>query len=666
MNENQKLKLDENKKNENKKENKKEENKTEENKTEENKNENKTEENQTEKNKLQKQQTFSEKKKNKKQEIAKEFLQDKLEKILGKLKSEKYKNLDNFIEDIDKEEKGEENNNLMSYDKSSEESKKNEEKNKKCDFFIQFFATFFNLISVYQIITIMNSLFQIVKEDFLGRFIKENKKTFFEHIVYDTFKNIPELEIEFWSSMIGSIILENLKIEISSFILFVINLGCLICLNLFPFHKEEDLQTNYSVFELVELAIFYSILFLSVGGGSLFYYQKFIYFFEKCSNFGSTSFIFIISSASMISRIGIDYLIIYLFDYKVNKLKFSFWYFFVYVIFFLLSLGFQFWIDYRKKEEIFTLKCDSCKCCKNRCRKKPKNPVTVLRKKVNGYRIFGSVYYEEKYEKTEIEKKQFNKELDYAIVNVDNVIPNIKNTELYDDDYSIKIIFKRENLCDWLCEIFSNPIVYLLFFLNILISLQVIGFTNLYSEVLENMTYKENSKELAKYVASTGFLGFIVNVSLLVCIGSKEENNDSKCRRGFIVTYLVYIIGLFNFYGIITSFFRYFNKLPKNFSYYYLWNMVLYSSLKVFWVNFFSQQNAKDFLNYTGLFSLGNIISGLLSIIFIDKLEYSIKSLMIIQLISAFISIILLVIMIVIFCYKDKYFKIIDEDLFNE
>ena len=562
----------------------------------------------------------------------------------------------------------------MSYDKSSEESKKNEEKKKKCDFknnpsfyfLMQSFATFLNLISVYQIITIMNSLFQIVKEDFLGRFIKENKKTFFEHLVYDTFKNLPELEIEYWSSMIGILLLEKLKIEISSIILFVINLGCLICLNLFPFHKEEDLQTNYSVFELVELIIFYSILFLSVGGGSLFYYQKFIYFFEKCSNFCSSLLIFIVSSASMISRIGINYLIIYLFNYKVNKLKFSFWYFFVYGFFFLLSWGIQFWIDSKLKEEIFTL-CDCCKCCKNRCRKKPKNPVTVLRKKVDGYRIFGSVYYEEKYEKTEIEREKFNKELDYEIVNVDNDVLNIKNTELYDDDYSIKIIFKRENLCDWLCEIFCNPIVYLLFFVNILIDLQIIGFTNLYSEVLENMTYKENSKELAKYVACTLGLGLFVNVCLLVCIGSKEENNDSKCRRFLIVTYLVYIIGLFDIIIINISFCRYFNKLPKNadFPYYYYCIMVFYSSLKVFWVNFFSQQNEKDFLNYTGLFSLGNIISGLLSIIFIDKYENSIKSLMIIQLLSAFICLILLVIMIVIYCYKDKYFKIIDEDLFN-
>ncbi len=224
----------------------------------------------------------------------------------------------------------------MDYDKLNEKLKKGEEEKKiTCkNFIILVIATFFNLISVYQIITIMNSLFQIIKEDFLARFVKENKKTFFEHIVYDSFKNIPEFEIEYWSSMIGSILLENLKIEISSLILFVINLVCLIFLYLFPFHKEEDLQNKYSVFELVELIIFYLFLFLSVGGGSLFYYQKLISIFEPFSNFLGNLIIFIISCASMFLKIELNYLIIKNFDYKVNKRLFSFFYFLVYVVFF--------------------------------------------------------------------------------------------------------------------------------------------------------------------------------------------------------------------------------------------------------------------------------------------------------------------------------------------
>ena len=179
------------------------------------------------------------------------------------------------------------------------------------------------------------------------------------------------------------------------------------------------------------------------------------------------------------------------------------------------------------------------------------------------------------------------------------------------------------------------------------------------------MTYKKNNKEFIYYILYNLGVGSFVNIFLLaIVVGTKKDNVNLKCRRALIVTYLVYIIGFFDIFVIVTSFSRYFNKLPKNtdFPYYYKWNMVFYSSIKVLWVNFFSQQKAKDFLNYTGLFSLGNVIYGIVSIIFIDKLEYSMNTLMIIQLISAFICIIILVIMIVIFFYKDKYFNIIDEN----
>ena len=97
--------------------------------------------------------------KKEKKEKAKEILQHKLEKILEKLKNEKNKNLDDFLE----------NGNNKKENKEKKHLKLNH-------IILQALATYFNLVSVYQIISIMNSLYQIIKEDFLGRFIDQEKK----------------------------------------------------------------------------------------------------------------------------------------------------------------------------------------------------------------------------------------------------------------------------------------------------------------------------------------------------------------------------------------------------------------------------------------------------------------------------------------------------------
>ena len=76
--------------------------------------------------------------------------------------------------------------------------------------------------------------------------------------------------------MIGGIILETLGLEITSSIFFIPNVICLFILFLFPFQKNENLNLNYSLFELIELTILYLILFISVGGGSLLIFQKFM------------------------------------------------------------------------------------------------------------------------------------------------------------------------------------------------------------------------------------------------------------------------------------------------------------------------------------------------------------------------------------------------------
>ena len=72
-------------------------------------------------------------------------------------------------------------------------------------------------------------------------------------------------------------------------------------------------------------------------------------------------------------------------------------------------------------------------------------------------------------------------------------------------------------------------------------------------------------------------------------------------------------------------------------------------------MNFLGQKETKDFLNFTGILSLSNIIYPLFPYIFIDIIKLSQNALIIFQIISALIC---LVLIIIIFCFlycNEKY-----------
>ena len=597
--------------------------------------------------------------KKEKKEKAKEILQHKLEKILEKLKNEKNKNLDDFLE----------NGNNKKENKEKKHLKLNH-------IILQALATYFNLVSVYQIISIMNSLYQIIKEDFLGRFIDQEKKNFFKHLVSQTFQVFPEIKILFWTSMIGSIILNNLKLELSSFILFVLNFLCLFFLYLFPFHKGERLDKNYSAFEFIEFLIIYVILFLCVGGGSLFYYQKFISvfndwissfeFFKPFSNLISSLFIFVISCLSMLTKIELNYIILNKFN-NVSKRLFSVFNFLVYFFFFFVSFCFQFAFDLIQNDESFSLKCTCCKKCFRKCCKKKEknNPITVLKTRFKGCKIFGYIFYEENYNITEIESNEFNNEIDYKIELDDNSNLN----DLYDDSYSIKILIKGENVCDWFCKTCCNEIMICLIIINFLIDLQVIGFTKFYSEQLKKMTtFKDNKKELEKYMLYTICYGIILSpfyfffyLKFIKLCNKKKEIKIQSAHHIF------YVIAVFNVIITLYSFYRYFNYLPNkkaSFANFYTISIGLYNIVKIFWMNQLGQNNSNDFLKFTGLISLANLVYSFCPIILNDNLNVSDKTLMIIQIVSAILCLILIIfVLFMLCCHKSKKNLFKDRDI---
>ena len=86
-----------------------------------------------------------------------------------------------------------------------------------------------------------------------------------------------------------------------------------------------------------------------------------------------------------------------------------------------------------------------------------------------------------------------------------------------------------------------------------------------------------------------------------------------------------------------------------------------YNLVKIFWMNFLGQKETKDFLNFTGLLSLSNIIYYLFPYFFIDILKLSQNALFIIQIISGFIcSFLIILIFCFLYCNK-KYSDLVNK-----
>ena len=79
-------------------------------------------------------------------------------------------------------------------------------------------------------------------------------------------------------------------------------------------------------------------------------------------------------------------------------------------------------------------------------------------------------------------------------------------------------------------------------------------------------------------------------------------------------------------------------------------------------MNQIGQKNAKDFLNITGFLSLFNFLNGLLSNLFIEKLQLSIKYLMIIQVVCAILCSVNVFLVFIYIFYNNKYVMFFFDD----
>jgi hypothetical protein len=316
---------------------------------------------------------------------------------------------------------------------------------------------------------------------------------------------------------------------------------CLFILYIFPFQKVENLNLNYSLFELIELISIYCVLFICIGSSSLYIYQKFVSLINQIigkeeketkdmQKMFSILGIFWISYTSMYFKNYLNYIIVKNFNKSNNKRKLLFLMFLIYIISFIISFILQLVIDYMRKEESFKLDCNCCnncicccncciqKCCKCCCCRKNQNKKTVLKLKKTKCDICGYIYYKENWEKIEV--NVIDDESNTLISDIAVVIDKYKFKKLFEKKYSFIFYFKYKNILSWIYVTFIKLNTIILIILNLFLNMQTIGLKEYYVDILNNQyTIEKCYKDLVQYYINCiviGTLSYIILIMLML------------------------------------------------------------------------------------------------------------------------------------------------------
>ena len=135
--------------------------------------------------------------------------------------------------------------------------------------FIGLLFVIFNLIGVYQLIWIYKATRKEMingMKNFL--FKKNNPENNYENYM---FSNFPDFNLIFLSSMFGNIFLKSFGFIFSSILFMIINSFIIFFFNSFNFKERK-----YDFYKILELFIYFFLIFIGVGSVSLFAHQ--IYF----------------------------------------------------------------------------------------------------------------------------------------------------------------------------------------------------------------------------------------------------------------------------------------------------------------------------------------------------------------------------------------------------
>ena len=147
------------------------------------------------------------------------------------------------------------------------------------------FLTFY-LIGIFQLLDLFDSTKKetgIIFKSFFYDEKRESNETFIELYINSCFKNVPEFDFAFFTSIIGSFPLNFCGFFISSLIFTFLNSF------LFIIYIKIDLEKQkFDFFDFFHVSIYFLLFFISFGAISLFPHQKIsedILFYEKKRNY---------------------------------------------------------------------------------------------------------------------------------------------------------------------------------------------------------------------------------------------------------------------------------------------------------------------------------------------------------------------------------------------
>ena len=143
------------------------------------------------------------------------------------------------------------------------------------------FFSFF-LVGFFQLLDLFDSCKKetgIIFKSFFKNEKKESNETFIELYINSCFKNIPEFDFTFITSILGSFPLKFFGYYISSLIFTLLNGFAFI-----NFLKIDFEKTEYNFFDFFHVSMYFLLFFISFGSVSLFPHEKIsegIMFYEK-------------------------------------------------------------------------------------------------------------------------------------------------------------------------------------------------------------------------------------------------------------------------------------------------------------------------------------------------------------------------------------------------
>ena len=542
-----------------------------------------------------------------------------------------------------------------------------------------------NLLSVYQIISIKNTLFDEIIDDIKSSIFQEpREKNFYKRLTDETFRTFPELEIFLVGQFLSKPFLDWLGIKWTNLICYFVNSICLGFLILFySLNNLNDLNKHYTIYDDIILIIIWVFIYISTSISSLVIYDFFLkvpkkFIIEYCLdskqeekkenkdrilNSGLFFFDGLLKAVTYFIKIKLNEYIYKKFDYSINKPLFLFSYFLIYNISGIIPILFMtiMYTIKEKKDKIFEKEMKEIE--NHFDGEEIELLVKVDESTVN---FFGNISQKHKRKKETQKKKLYlNNEFDIKIIDIKEKVQkkdinNFINPLLKDNKITEKELNKLKN--DALNEALNNiierkspfrlvyetegTIKYLLKFikrnkLNIFLILYFIynlTSMNFYNIIEENYLRKKKLEFLkSRYYE---YLLIIICVGFLIGIFNFIFNKNIYYQISIIYIFLLICnFSLINFYALklFKNYYDY-NKKKSDDMDLHIIQLFLYANLYNFIIqNIYIEKEGNDYLSINAIIGVVDFFYIIIEFIIYEMIKNG-KLLNIINYISFFVS----------------------------